>query len=668
LTLLDTFGSWSGTGTSSLRNSSQANLHRKQWSSSKMYSFPSPSGFAAVAISRALIIAVTGMCSCSRSVTNVQKLIVLAIDGMDPVFLEQHWSALPSLDRLRREGDFKRLRTTTPPQTPVAFATFITGLDPAEHGIFDFVHRDPQTLIPFSSISKTEEPRLRLSVGPYVFPLSSAHVRSLRRGQVFWEILAARHIPVTVIHVPTNFPPVEAGEALAGMGTPDLRGTLGSFTFYTDDPEELTRSVSGGRVVKLPHSAERHFALLLDGPPNTLRKDQRFVTANLEVDVDPENDVARLSVDGQLAIVKQGEWSNWLGANFRLLRGVATTTGIVRVFAKQLHPHLALYVSPVNIDPSAPALPISSPSSYSRDLAREIGPFYTQGIAEDTSAFRQGVFDMPEFLRQSHLVRQDESKLLHYSLDHFRQGLLFFYFSSIDQDSHMLWGKHNAELLETYRAVDYEIGKVMEEKPAARIIVMSDHGFNSFDRSVNLNTWLWREGFLALKGPPAGDEEPFANIDWSKTQAYAVGLNGLYLNMAGREKNGIVRLGPQADALVQKIGQRLVGFRDPVNGRQVIEAVTTPGVPSGPEIIVGYGRGYRASWQTALGAVPSTIVEDNADVWIADHCINAADVPGVLLSNRKIRVEDPELKDLTITVLNLFGTIPGRGMTGRMLF
>jgi predicted AlkP superfamily phosphohydrolase/phosphomutase len=351
-----------------------------------------------------------------------------------------------------------------------------------------------------------------------------------------------------------------------------------------------------------------------------------------------------------------------------LIRGIAGTTGIIRVFAKQLHPYLALYASPVNIDPGSPALPISSPASYSRELADEIGPFYTQGIAEDTSAFRQGVLDMPEFLRQSRLVREDENKILRYSLDHFQQGLLFFYFSSIDQDSHMLWGRHNTELLETYRAVDHEIGKVLDKEPTARIIVMSDHGFNSFDRSVNLNTWLWQEGFLALKGPPAGDENPFDNIDWSKTKAYAVGLNGLYLNIAGREKNGIVKHGPEADALVRKISDELTRFRDPANGRQVVEAVSNPDVEFGPELIVGYGRGYRASWQTALGSAPPTVVEDNADAWIADHCINAAEVPGVLLSNRKIRVEDPELKDLTITVLSLFGARAGRGMTGRMLF
>ena len=208
----------------------------------------------------------------------------------------------------------------------------------------------------------------------------------------------------------------------------------------------------------------------------------------------------------------------------------------------------------------------------------------------------------------------------------------------------------------------------MSKYPNACIIVMSDHGFNSFDRAVNLNTWLWQEGFLALQGPPSGNEDPLANVDWSRTRAYAIGLNALYLNIAGRERNGIVKPGLEADALIRKIRKELTGFRDPANGRQVVEVVSAPHAESGPDMIVGYGRGYRASWQTALGATPEAILEDNTDAWIGDHCINPADVPGVLLSNREIQLEDPELKDLTTTVLSLFGSRADPGMNGRVIF
>jgi predicted AlkP superfamily phosphohydrolase/phosphomutase len=384
--------------------------------------------------------------------------------------------------------------------------------------------------------------------------------------------------------------------------------------------------------------------------------------------VDSEHNSARLSLANPVAVLQQGEWSDWLRVDFPLLGWLAGAHGMFRVYVKELHPRLEIYVTPVNVDPLSPDLPISAPTSYSRDVARATGPFYTQGIAEDTSAFRQGVFTMQEFERQSGLVASDELKLLRYSLSHFREGLLFFYFSSIDQNSHMLWGKHEPELLEVYRAVDGAIGETMNRFPDADIIVMSDHGFNSFDRSVNLNTWLWQQGFLALRGPPSGDDEMFANVDWSKTQAYALGLNGLYLNIAGREKNGILHSGAESKAVMKKLAEELLQFRDPENGRQVVEVVSPTHAELGPEMIVGYARTYRGSWQTALGSAPTSVIEDNTDAWIGDHCINPDDVPGVLLSNRALHAANPGLKDITVTILGLFGASPGTGMTGRSVF
>ena len=608
-----------------------------------------------------------GLAGCHGSAAHGRQVIVLGVDGMDPGFLQRHWSDLRNVARLHDRGGFRPLATTMPPQSPVAWSTFITGLDPAEHGIFDFVHRDPRTMQPFSSMGRTVEPRFKIPLGPYVLPLSSARVETLRKGEPFWRILWDRHIPVTIVHMPTNFPPEQAGVALAGMGVPDLRGTEGTFTFYTDDADETARDVPGGRIVKVQAENGR-YVLPLEGPPNPLRKDRRYATEDLIVEADPERDVARLTIGSAAAIVQRGEWSEWLRADFPLLGWLAGARGMFRVYAKELHPRLALYVTPINIDPRAPELPISAPASFSRTVAGMIGPFYTQGIAEDTSAYRAGVLNLDEFLRQMKLVRDDEMKLLDYSLDHFREGLLFFYFSSVDQGSHMLWGKHELELLEIYRAVDAAIGEAVQRFPHADIIVMSDHGFNSFDRNVNLNTWLWEKGFLALQGPPRGGDEGFADVDWTKTQAYALGLNGLYLNIAGREKHGILRTGAETDAAIERLARELTEFRDPVNGRQVVETAPATGAPLGPDIIVGYGRGYRGSWETALGAAPRAILEDNTDVWIGDHCINAADVPGVLLSNRPLRAQHPSLKDVTVTILELFGVGPGGGMCGRSVY
>jgi predicted AlkP superfamily phosphohydrolase/phosphomutase len=589
-------------------------------------------------------------------------MIVIGVDGMDPGFVERHWPDLPNLDRMRRRGGFTRLATTTPPQSPVAWSTFITGLDPDAHGIYDFVHRDPSTMMPFLSTDRTEPPRLSLPLGPYELPLSGSRVISLRRGKAFWQILEERRIPVTIVRMPTDYPPLSGGQSLAGMGTPDLRGTLGTFQFYSSDPDEVARTVSGGIIAKIA-PVGGHALLTVEGPPNTLRKDQRESSINLVVDIDPQEPVARVSAGGTEIIIRQGEWSGWLAADFPLIPHLASTRGMFRIFAKQLHPQLELYVSPINVDPEAPALPISSPGSFSRRVAGEIGRFSTLGIPEDTSALRQGVFDLPEFLSQTHMILDGERKLLSNALSHFDGGFVFFYFSAVDQNSHMLWGKHDAELLTVYREVDASVGEVMQRQPDAELMVMSDHGFAAFDRAVNLNTWLENRGLLTRRGN---------EIDWPRTKAYALGLNGLYLNVSGREKQGVVSPADRS-ALIESIRAQLAAFRDPSNGAAVVEVAqaTHPSAANrriAPDLIVGYRPGYRASWQTALGEVGDSEIEDNNDAWIADHCIDAAAVPGVLFTSRAVSLGDPGLRDLPVSILAFFGIDRPADWPGRRVY
>ena len=583
---------------------------------------------------------------------------------MDPNFVERHWDALPNLARLRQQGTFNRLGTTVPPQSPVAWSTFITGLDPDQHGIFDFVHRDPVNMQPFSSMGRIEDPRFALPLGPYNLPLSASRIISFRRGTAFWQTLAERDIPVTIARMPTNYPPLPVGRALAGMGTPDLRGTLGTFTFYSNDPVEVSRQVPGGRMVKV-NLAAGHADLVLEGPPNPLRKDHAYSKVDLVVDVDPARPVARISADGQAIVVLEGEWSGWMTADFPLIPHVASARGMFRVFAKQLHPQFELYVSPVNIDPESPALPVAQPASFGRDISRATGRYYTLGIPEDTSALREDVLNLPQFLQQSRLVLDEEHRLLRYFLGTYDRGLLFFYFSSIDQNSHILWGRHEPELLDIYREVDGCVGEAMRSVPSADLIVLSDHGFTGFDRAVHLNSWLRDRNLLALNGP-ARDETTIGDLNWPATQAYAIGLNGLYLNLRGREAHGIVEPGRQRDALIETLRDQLLSFRDPQNGKRVIEAVyaskpSKENAAEAPDLIVGYSPGYRGSWQTGLGGVPPTEIENNTDAWIGDHCVDPAAVPGVLFTSRPMRLRQPRLQDVTYLILKLFGLTQGGG-------
>ena len=301
----------------------------------------------------------------------------------------------------------------------------------------------------------------------------------------------------------------------------------------------------------------------------------------------------------------------------------------MRIFAKQLHPQISIYVSPINLDPVDPALPISTPKSLSRDYAEAIGRYATLGIPQDTTALRNGLITHAEFLSHTRDILNTERRLLTAALDRFKGGLLFFYFSSIDQNSHILWGKYEAELLDYYRAVDAAIADTRRREPTAQIIVMSDHGFTTFDRAVNLNTWLRQEGLLATDR--AG-------------KAWALGLNALYLSN---------------NADPNDIRRRLLELRDPANGHPAITSVnlikaTPENRATAPAMTIGYAPGYRASWATGLGEVASQVFEDNTDAWIADHCVDPTAVPGVLFTSKGVTLKAATIKDLSGEILKLY--------------
>ena len=558
-----------------------------------------------------LIFAAICLAACGKH--SDRKVIVFGVDGMDPGFLERHWGELPALDQLRREGTSSRLATTDPPQSPVAWSSFITGLDPAEHGIFDFVHRDPATHEAFLSISRTTEPRFRLPLGPWEIPLRSGGVELLRRGRPFWEGLVAQGVPVSILHMPANFPPSGAGEELSGMGTPDLRGTQGTYTL-------------------IEHAGD----VEISGPANTLRRDHAATSSRLRIDIDAEHPVARFQVGGETILLNEGEWSDWLPVEFPLIPYLASARGMIRIFAKQLHPGVQIYVSPVNLDPSDPALPISHPAGLSKDFAKTVGRYPTVGIPQDTTALRNGALTLPEFLAHTMEILNTERRLLRAALDRYQGGLLFFYFSSVDQNSHILWGKDEAKLLEYYQGVDAAIGDARRREPGARVIVMSDHGFTTFDHAVNLNAWLRQEGLLATNRE--------GQIDWSRTRAWALGLNALYVSDAGE---------------VGEIRRRLLELRDPESGRAVVTAVgvvhaSAANQTVAPSLTIGYAAGYRASWSTGLGEVSDRIFESNTDAWIGDHCVDPAAVPGGLIVSKGPPVTAAGIKDLGTVIVQLF--------------
>ena len=629
-------------------------------------------------------------------------MIVLGVDGMDHLLVRRYLEEgrLPNVRRLMDAGGLEPLRTTMPPQSPVAWSSFITGANPGHHGIFDFNHRDPATvgpvggLIPFISMSRVSEGGTSLKVRSWVLPITSGEATLLRRGTAFWEPLSAAGVATTILRVPANFPPVESSaRCLSGMGTPDLLGTYGTyFLFSNAEVEEL----AGGRFVPVaPKDGKIETAI--PGPPHPLRRKYGKIMkrprleARFTVWIDPESRAAKFDVGGHVFILREREWSDWVPVEFELIPHARSVRGISRFYLKDVEPIFRLYVSPVNIDPADPALPISDPEGYAQQIAEESGRFHTQSMPEDTNALGSGVLSDEEFLEQALFVLEEQTRQYRRSIEEFDGGFLFFYFSSIDQVSHVFWRAvdpdhplhtpalakaHGDVIPDLYAAIDRLIGEALDRiDPSTVLIVMSDHGFTSFRREFHLNSWLRKEGYAHLSRGLISSTQPlFAEVDWSRTVAYGLGLNGLYLNRAGREAGGIVEP-EEADGLLEEIEEKLLALRDPKTGERVVSRVFRSEKiyrgdvqEAAPDLLVGYNDGYRASWKTILGDFREEILTDNREKWSGDHCIDPAFVPGVLIANRKIVEDDPALIDLAPTILSHFGLPPTDGMEGRRLF
>lgn len=622
------------------------------------------------------------------------KVVVLGIDGMDPKLLSAYVAQgkMPNAQRLMERGGFRELRTSIPPQSPVAWADFITGMNPGGHGIFDFVHREPETFTPFLSTSKTIPPERTLTLGEWVVPLSSGKVKLLRGGKAFWNTLEAHGVGSTIFRIPSNFPPEESeARTLSGLGTPDLLGTYGTFSYYTDAPPPGAEPLGGGKVYPVEVRDHKVEACLI-GPHNSFRKASPAARAEFTVWIDPVNQVAKISLQNQELILKQGEWSPWLTVEFPLVPYLEKVSGICRMYLKETHPQFKLYVSPINLNPLDPALPISTPAGYSRELAQELGLFYTQGIAEDTKALSHNILTDREYLQQAFSVLAGHEKAFDYELGRFQEGFFFFYFSSLDLNSHMFWRTidprhplYSAALEKEfgwviphlYQKMDEVIGKTMQRiDPDTTLLVMSDHGFISFRRGFNLNTWLLHRGYAVLDDPLAQEDTDFFNtVNWSRTKVYGLGINGLYLNLEGREAHGCVRPGAEADALVNELAARLTALEDPLTGEKVISRVYNskevyqgPYVAQAPDLVLGYNRNYRASWETILGKYPREELVDNGDKWSGDHCMDRDLIPGVLLCSKAPEAVAPALSDLAPTILNEFGIPKPAAMIGTSLW
>lgn len=615
--------------------------------------------------------------------SRARRVVVIGLDGQDPDLTEKFMQEglLPNFSKLANKGSFKKLQTTLPAESPVAWSSFQTGCNPGKHRIYDFLVPNRKAMLPeLSSASVTTTART-LKLGKYIIPLGKPKLEVRRKSQPFWKILGKYGIFSTIIRVPITFPPEKfKGVLLSAMCLPDIKGSQGTFFYYTSDPMEKRDLTSGEQLpLRITDGIARG---VISGPENTLVRKGGELKIPFEVRLsDNDNGEAELIIEKKSYLLYKGEYTPWIQINYKPGLGM-TIKAICRFMLLETTPHLKLYLTPIQIDPEKPALPISHPFTYSIYLAKSHGPFATLGVAEDTSALNEHVIDEKAFLKQCYSIHVEREAMLFDALEKTPEGAIVCVFDITDRLQHMFYrfieDNHPADkasglksnstaIKDLYISMDQLIGCVMQQiDKDTLLLILSDHGLKPFRREVNLNAWLKHNGYLTLKKDAKG-ADMLQDVQWSKTKAYAVGFGGIYLNVHGREAYGIVQNGHEAEALKTEIASKLRALYDEKERLKPVKQVydryevySGPYVEEAPDLIVGFRVGYRVAWDSVTGKIGDNIIKDNKRPWSGDHNMNPADVPGMLFCNRHIQKDKPHIVDIAPTVLDLFGVpVPG---------
>ncbi|QDV09393.1 Type I phosphodiesterase / nucleotide pyrophosphatase [Planctomycetes bacterium Poly30] len=647
------------------------------------------------------------------------RMVVIGIDGLDPDILRDVMRRFP--DRMKNfqrladaGGGVMDLGTSTPPQSPVAWSNFITGRHPGGHGIYDFIHRDKKIYRAIASTVVSEDGHDRdIPLTPFKLPVGGSSEPN-RTGKAFWTMMMDKDVPADLYRVPINFPVEPSkGVSFSGMMTPALDSAYGQYTVYTTNPPAEKAGLSSRfRTVRVSGGAVR---TQLDGPMNVLRDGNPTASVPLTAYLDKEANAAIIEVGSERLVMEPGQFSTFVRVSFDLLpAGAMSLDGIVCFYLRSISPEFELYASPVNFDPTNPVEPVSLPEDAAAKMVEEIGLVFTQGMAEDVNALKSEALTDAEFMHQANLVHRERIRILDYALDRYTAkkegGLLFFYVSSVDLAMHMMWRHQDPQhpfydpaiakqdssswsgrdgttwedvVDDLYLRMDPILGKVLDRVgDDTTVMVMSDHGFAPYRRKFSLNTWLLENGYLKLKEGvtkelPEGDPKRTdvileEAVDWSETRAYGIGFNGLYLNLAGREAEGIVKPGAEADALLKELKTQLELIID--QGQQVVLSADLASVvfaggarlDDAPDIVVGYNSGYGNSDEATQGRIPHDVLTDNVGgTFNGSHLMHPSVVSGTLLVNRRVTVEDPRLEDLTTSILDAYDVPADPAMTGR---
>ena len=558
------------------------------------------------------------------------KTVILGFDSFDPATFERLQSAgrMPNLTKFVDQGGYSRLEVCSPPQTEVSWTCIATGVDPGSHGIFDFVHRDPETYIPYVSILPTKVTALGEQYQP---PYTT---------KTFFEEATSMGYPATALWWPALFParPDIPVATIPGLGAPDIRGQLGVGIYLTTEPTEKKKV----KVVKLESSGDKKFTATIEGPNVKSKEGMRSATLPVTIEI-LDDKTATLTIDNQKIQLSLGAWSPIVELKFAA--GFAgNIQAITQVILTETKDKVSLYFLPLQIHPLHSLWLYATPSSLVKDSWNKIGPFLTLGWPQDTNALEDGCISDDQFISLCESIFESRKKIYFRLLDNFKEGVLAGIFDDLDRVQHMFLRTNQGIVESWYLKLDQFVGEVQEKinklgLQKYRFLVLSDHGFRTFEQKVHLNHWLVENGYMSLSKQTETPE--LGDVDWEHTRVYALGLNSVYLNIASREGKGIVKP-EEIESLLEEIRTKLLNWKTS-DGKQIIsrvllkhEAFNGPYTRLGPDLVIGYAPGFRASSETGLGKSAPVSMESNQGHWGADHCIDSLAVPGVIFSNRDI--------------------------------
>lgn len=532
-------------------------------------------------------------------------------------------------------------------------------------------------------------------------PAGTPGVINRRQGIPFWDVAAKAGKKATIVQVPMTFPATDFpdGHMLSGLGVPDVSGRIGKPFYFTSELDiHRGNNEFSIEVVQLEDN-KGVIETKIQGPPNRLFNDPPYIILPMKLTVAEDRNSVQIEVSGQTFTLKEGEWSGWTDFVFPF-NPIVKLHGISRFHLVSVKPEVRLYLSPINFDPRnlPPGFRISTPPSWAGEIANG-GLFKTIGWQIDTWAISEGFATEQIFWDDMNWTVARAREMFADNLAA-KNDVLVQQFEFPDRVAHVFWrlvdpkhpaydaalaAKWGTAIERSYMLMDAIVGDAVAgaEKQGAVLMVVSDHGFASFRKSVNYNTWLVLNGYMTLKsGVQAKDRnlemlfdqgQFWENVDWSKTRAYSMGLGQLYINLAGREARGIVKPGAEYDALKKELQQRLVAMTDPEDGSRPVRRVIAreevyrqfdPNLI--PDLFVTNNDGYRVSWQTSLGGVQKEMIQPNPQVWSGDHCsVDPEIVNGIFLSNRKLQTtRAPYIGDIYPTVLGLLGVKPPYELDG----